>query len=79
MLYQILSVTGAVLVLVGYAGLQTGKLAREGAAFNLLNLVGSLLLAWIAIADRRWGFILLEIAWSLLSIPPLVRARTASR
>lgn len=71
--YQIVSVSGAVLVLIGYTGLQRGWMSRDDRSFNLLNLVGSALLAWIAIADRRWGFILLELAWALLSVPPLLR------
>jgi len=73
--YQIVSVTGAVLVLVGYAALQRGLLTREDRWFNVLNLVGSALLAWIAIADRRLGFILLEVIWAVLSVPPLLRGR----
>ena len=71
--YQVVSLSGAVLVLIGYTGLQRGWMARDDRSFNALNLVGSLLLAWIAIADRRWGFILLEVAWALLSLPPLLR------
>lgn len=71
--YQIVSVGGAVLVLIGYMGLQRGWMSREDRSFNLLNLIGSALLAWIAIADKRWGFILLELAWALLSLPPLLR------
>lgn len=71
--YQVVSLTGAVLVLIGYAALQRGMLHREDRWFNLLNFVGSALLAWIAILDRRWGFILLEVAWALLSVPPLLR------
>jgi threonine/homoserine/homoserine lactone efflux protein len=71
--YQVVSLSGAVLVLIGYAALQRGLLQREDRWFNLLNFAGSALLAWIAILDRRWGFILLEVAWAVLSIPPLVR------
>ncbi|MGH7647456.1 MAG: CBU_0592 family membrane protein [Gemmatimonadaceae bacterium] len=71
--YQIVSLSGAILVLVGYAALQRGWLDRADRWFNLLNFVGSALLAWIAILDHRWGFILLEVVWALLSIPPLLR------
>lgn len=69
------SVAGAVMVLLGYAALQRGALGREDRMFNLLNFVGSSLLAWIAIVDRRWGFILLEVIWALLSLPPLLRRK----
>jgi hypothetical protein len=73
--YQLIALTGAALVLIGYAALQTGKLGREDRLFNLLNFVGSGLLSWVAIVDRRWGFIVLEVLWALLSVPPLLRGR----
>ena len=63
---------GAVLILIAYAGLQTGRMDRKSLWYNVLNLVGSALLAWVAIIDRRAGFIVLETAWALLSIQPLV-------
>ncbi len=78
MLVQLISVTGAVLVLLGFAGLQTKRLDRDDTSFNLLNLIGSLLLAWVAIHDRRWGFIGLEVIWAGFSIPPLLRKRAGN-
>ena len=73
MLYQLLSLVGAALILLGFAGLQLGRLRREGAVFSLMNFVGSSLLSVVAIQDRRLGFIILEAAWALLSLIPLVR------
>lgn len=79
LLYQVAAVIGALCVLAAYALLQAGKLDRESRAFNALNFVGSALLAWIAIVDRRWGFILLEVVWALLSLPGLLRRAPAPR
>ena len=76
-LHQIISVVGAVLILAGYAALQRGLLDRDDRAFSVLNFVGSSLLAWIAIVDQRLGFIVLEVAWALLSVPGMVRRRSA--
>jgi hypothetical protein len=79
MLYQIISVAGAILILVAYAGNQRGWMDKGALSYNLLNLVGSALLAWVAIVDHRIGFIFLETAWALLSIPPLLaRAKPGS-
>jgi hypothetical protein len=75
-LYQLISLLGAVVVLIGFAGLQTGRLDRRSVWFNALNLIGSLFLLWVAVHDRRAGFIALEAIWAAFSIPPLaVRAR----
>ena len=73
-----MSVTGAVLVLIAFGCLQTGKLDRRDRWFNILNFVGSVLLGAVAVHDRRWGFIGLEFIWAAFSVPPLF-ARKASR
>jgi drug/metabolite transporter (DMT)-like permease len=73
MLQQLVSVVGAVLILAAYLALQRGWLDREQRAFNAMNFVGSALLCWIAVEDRRIGFILLEGIWALLSVPGLLR------
>jgi uncharacterized membrane protein len=73
MLMQLVSVVGAILILAAYAMLQRGSLSRDDRVFNVMNFVGSSLLAWVAIVDRRVGFIALEVAWALLSVPGMVR------
>ena len=78
MFYQLMSITGAVLVLIGFAGLQMGKLDRRDRWFNILNFVGSILLGFTAVHDRRWGFIGLEFIWAALSVPPLFHRKQAS-
>ena len=77
MFNQLLSLAGALLVLIPFVALQLGRMEREDVAFNLLNFAGSTLLAWVAIADHRLGFILLEVVWALFSLLPLVRRRAA--
>ncbi len=74
MLYQLASLVGAALILAAYVAYQRGLLGREHRSYNALNFVGSAILAWVAIVDRRWGFIVLEGAWALLSLPPLLRS-----
>ncbi len=76
-LVQWTSIAGAGMLLLAYALLQQGRLRREDAGFNWLNLLGSLLLAVVAVVDMRWGFILLESIWALLSLGALLRHRPA--
>jgi hypothetical protein len=71
-LYQVISMIGALLILVAYAGSQAGRIDRRSTSYNALNLVGSALLAWVAIVNRQAGFIVLESLWALLSIQPLL-------
>ena len=71
--FQLASLAGAVLILAAYVAYQQGWLGREHRSYNALNFVGSAILAWVAVVDRRWGFIVLEGAWALLSLPPGLR------
>ncbi len=71
MLYQLMSIAGAILVLIAFAALQMGKMDRRDRWFNILNFVGSVLLGLTAVHDRRWGFIGLEFIWAAFCIPPL--------
>lgn len=73
MVLQIIALIGSVFILIAYFQLQRGKLARESQLFNAMNLFGSCLLTWTAVANRQYGFILLEGAWALLSLPGTLR------
>jgi hypothetical protein len=79
MLFQLLSLVGAALILLGFALLQLEKVQREDVSFSLMNFFGSSLLTVVAIEDRRLGFIILEGAWALLSLIPLVQRARARR
>lgn len=68
-----MNVIGAVLILGAYAANQMGWMGPAHRSYSAVNLVGALLLLWVAVVDVRWGFILLEAVWALVSIPPLVR------
>jgi hypothetical protein len=73
MLQQIVSLVGAALILAAYTLLQLGKLQQRGRPFNALNFVGSSLLTWVAVEQGQLGFIVLEGAWALLSLPRTLR------
>jgi hypothetical protein len=75
---QIVSLLGAALILAGYVALQRDWLPRESRAYNVLNFVGSALLTYVAVKDRRVGFIILEGAWALLSVPGMFRRQPTS-
>jgi hypothetical protein len=71
---QILSLLGAVLVLIGFGGQQFAGLKSDGLTYGLLNLIGSGLLASSAVVPLNAGVLLLEGAWALLSLNVVVRA-----
>jgi fluoride ion exporter CrcB/FEX len=79
MTLQLLSVTGALMVLAAYALIQSGVWRELDAGYLALNIIGSLLLGIVAIADQRMGFILLEFAWAGLGLVGVVRAIKARK
>jgi fluoride ion exporter CrcB/FEX len=79
MLFQVLSVAGALMVLTAYALIQSGIWRELDAGYLALNIIGSLLLGVVAIEDQRAGFILLEFAWAGLGFIGVVRAIKARK
>jgi hypothetical protein len=74
-LYQLISLAGAFLILLAYLANSKGWLGPKDRRYNLMNLVGGLLLFWIAVVDRQAGFMVLELTWALVAVPPLFRPR----
>ena len=74
MLLQVISMVGALMVLTAY-GLNQGGIWRElHSGYLALNIVGSILLGIVAVADQRAGFIFLEFAWAALGLVGVARA-----
>lgn len=70
---QLLQVAGALCILSGFALAQAKRLDLDSYSYLLLNLVGSGILAVLALIDRQWGFLLLEGVWALVSFASIVR------
>ena len=70
---QLISLVGAFLVLLAYLANSKDWLNPQDTTYNLLNLAGGLLLFWVALVDRRAGFMVLELTWALIAVPPLLK------
>jgi hypothetical protein len=73
---QLFSFAGALCILIAYVGHQMKWMDSTGAWYNVLNAVGSGILAYIAFHPFSVGFVVLETVWALVSIWALFRKRT---
>jgi hypothetical protein len=67
-----LELGGAMSILAAFTLGQLRLLDQHSLVYLILNLVGSAVLAVIAFAEKRWGFLLLEGVWSIVSAVSLV-------
>ena len=77
MLEQIVSLVGAALILVAFGAAQAHKLKQDSTLYLILNLFGSIILAFSAIRVRQLGLTLLESAWAIITLISLIRRRKA--
>src|SRR5262245_49354138 len=77
---MVLEIGGSLLVLAAFAASQLRRLTADSVPYLTLNLVGSAVLAGVALSHRSWGFLLLEGTWAVLSAAALgVRVVGTSR
>jgi hypothetical protein len=64
---QVVQIVGALLILVAFGAVQFERMETTSRAYLALNLVGSAILAVLALAGSQWGFVLLESVWAIVS------------
>ena len=70
---QVVQIVGALLILTAFAAAQLGHMRVDSRVYLVLNLVGSAILAVLALDQQQWGFVLLETVWALVSAWGLLR------
>jgi len=71
---QIASSFGALLILVAYIGHQFHWMDSGKPLYNILNAIGSGVLAYIAVRPFQAGFLVMEVAWVIVSLYALAKA-----
>lgn len=74
---QLVSLVGAALILGAYISLQRGWWTQAGRGYLWCNFLGAAVLTAVAVWDRRFGFIALEVVWAFVSLWSLLRPAPA--
>jgi hypothetical protein len=64
---QVIQIIGALIILGAFAGSQLGELPTDSRLYLVLNVVGSVILAILAVVEGQIGFLLLEGVWAAVS------------
>ena len=64
---QVIQIVGALLILAAFAAVQLERMRPDSRLYLALNLVGSAILAVLALIASQWGFVLLEAVWAIVS------------
>jgi hypothetical protein len=70
---QIVQLVGAVLILLAFTAIQTGRMRPDRLMPTVLNLVGAIMLAASALSGEQWGFLMLNGAWASIAAWSLLR------
>lgn len=71
---QLVQIVGALLILAAFAAVQYDRMRPDSRLYLALNLVGSAILAVLALVESQWGFLLLEGVWAVVSALGLAAA-----
>jgi len=75
---QVVQIIGALLILVAFGAVQFERMRPDSRLYLALNLVGSAILAVLALSAQQWGFVLLEGVWAIVSAWGLVALYVSS-
>lgn len=70
---QVVSILGALAILGAYAADQLGWINPSRLSYSVANFVGAGILTFVAVVDEQIGFIVLQGAWTLVSLWGIVR------
>jgi hypothetical protein len=70
---QFIGLLGPLFLLGAYALLSSGKLVATSPAYQIMNLLGAGVMAWVGITTAVWSVWVLNGVWALIALFGLMR------
>ena len=64
----IIGIIGMLLILIAFFMVQRHRWSQDDVIYDLLNLIGSVLLVYYGIIGKAWPFVVLNAVWALYSL-----------
>jgi hypothetical protein len=68
MILEAIGATGFLMILIAFALNAVGRMEHAGYAYGLLNVVGSIILAYYAFENKVMVFVVLEVVWATVAL-----------
>ena len=65
---EILGLAGTLCILIGYLGLQLQYFTHDNIYYDVINLLGAIILTFYAYLSGTWAFVVLNVIWSFVAI-----------
>lgn len=76
MITEILGWSGALLLLIAYGLLSSGKLRSQNVRYQAMNIIAGVCLIINAVSNSAWPFVVLNIVWALVGVITVIRIIT---
>lgn len=71
--FFLMGITGMLLILVAFFMVQGHRWSQDGLRYDVMNLLGSVLLVAYGVAGRAWPFVILNGIWALYSLKDVIQ------
>ncbi len=66
--FFLMGIAGMILVLIGFFMVQSHRWSLDSIRYDIINLIGSVLLVFYSIAGKVWPFVILNGIWAIYSL-----------
>lgn len=70
-----ISISGVSLVVIAYFAVSTNRLSGDSVRYQLLNLIGALLILVEVFQVQAWGSVTINVLWALIALWTLRKIR----